>query len=113
MKEGFKKNGGVNEVSTKPKPNITPPAQNFQSVQRYDMWAAPSNPYYIKWFLDSIKKGKQIKDKPLVEAIYPIVDTKTCGPINGFPRADQFFCVCFNEKDQRRLWHILNGIKES
>lgn len=73
---------------------------------RYEMWAAPVNPEWCAWLVN------QRQDRPRIEAVYPIVDNETCGPIDGTPRDDQHFCVCFTPKDQRKVWLMLNGLEE-
>lgn len=77
---------------------------------RYVMWAAPSNPAWLGWvFRKNLEKDKD--NAPFPEAVYPIVDNDTCGIIDGEPRPDQYFCICFDADSQRKVFNALNGIK--
>lgn len=40
--------------------------------------------------------------------IWPIIDRETCGPIDGFPREDQFFAVAFTSASQAVIANALN-----
>jgi hypothetical protein len=42
------------------------------------------------------------------DTIWPIVDRKTCGTIDGFPRPDQMVCFCFESGEQARVARALN-----
>lgn len=76
---------------------------------RYVMWAAPANPSWLDWALKSAKTRE--KKAPFPDSIWPIVDNDTCGVIDGSPRPDQYFCICFDSESQKKVFDALNGIK--
>ena len=43
--------------------------------------------------------------------IWPIVDSEICGPINGFPRPDQWCAVAFDPDLQARICRLLNELE--
>lgn len=43
-----------------------------------------------------------------IDTIWPIVDNKTCGEINGEPRPDQFYCIAFSSEAQGNICRLLN-----
>jgi hypothetical protein len=40
---------------------------------------------------------------------WPIVDTKTCGEIDGEPREDQIYCIAFSHESQAHICKLLNN----
>lgn len=44
-----------------------------------------------------------------IDTIWPIVDNKNCGEIQGEPRSDQFFCIAFDFITQGIICNTLNN----
>lgn len=65
-------------------------------ARRFEMWAGFLSVGVLEEML-----GDPVTSEPLT--IYPIVDKKTCGPIDGYPRTDQFYAVTFSSKTQETV----------
>jgi hypothetical protein len=48
------------------------------------------------------------KDFEGIDILWPIIDNKNCGEINGEPRPDQFYCVAFSSESQAEICKLLN-----
>lgn len=46
------------------------------------------------------------------DTVWPIVDSETCGPIDGTPRPDQMLCWAPSSEKQVILFKILNGLED-
>lgn len=44
------------------------------------------------------------------DVVWPIVDTATCGPIDGYPRPEQMLCWCPSHEKQQALCAVLNVV---
>jgi len=70
-------------------------------MKRYHAWAGIGNMKMWESVLNDLLL-------PEVNAIWPIVDSETCGEIKGFPTPKQFFCVTFSSMDQQKVTDALN-----
>jgi hypothetical protein len=75
------------------------------------MWCGIVTKEYSDWIFDIFNGGNS--ECPKVDAIYPIVDSKTCGDFNGEPRPDQWLCACTSSEKQRFICDALNAAEEA
>ena len=68
------------------------------SKRRYEQWAGTGIP----------KEWKSFGFKDPSGIVWPIVDTETCGPIDGFPSPDQWYLVAFDSDVQAKILALLN-----
>jgi uncharacterized protein YdaU (DUF1376 family) len=78
---------------------------------RFSMWAGIVTGEYIGYIAD-ILHGNEA-ECPKIDAIYPIIDNKTCGVINGHPRVDQWLCACTSYENQSFICRALNAADEA
>lgn len=45
--------------------------------------------------------------------VWPIVDTETCGEIDGQPKPEQWCCIAFDANTQRLICDLLNNRNDS
>lgn len=82
----------------RPKPRTT--------NDRFQTWAGTTSKGVLERAL-----GLPITEEPLT--VWPIVDRETCGPINGFPRMDQWCAVTFSSEMQNTVARALEAYHES
>lgn len=68
---------------------------------------------YIAWCGTGWPRDWEIEHTNKLGVVWPIVDEKTCGPINGFPKPEQWCCVVFGDPVlQEEICHLLNAQEE-
>jgi hypothetical protein len=72
---------------------------------RYQAWAGVVT---SEWIEAACKQLSENIDFPPLDAIWPIVDSKSCGEIDGKPTPQQWFCIAFTPEDQRTICEALN-----
>ena len=65
---------------------------------RYEAWAGMGLP---KAWAENM--GREAGD-----SVWPIVDSETCGPINGWPTPEQMLCWCPSSEKQSQVLKELN-----
>lgn len=65
---------------------------------RYECWAGRGIPKEWEYFGFEDPSG----------VIWPIVDLETCGPIDGYPKPEQWYCVALDHNIQDRICRLLN-----
>ena len=69
-------------------------------TDRYQMWAGQGLP---KAWAENM--GVEPGD-----TVWPIVDSETCGAIDGFPKPDQMLCWCPSVEKQQTVFRLLNAL---
>lgn len=75
-------------------------AEPRTSNHRFQTWAGTTSMGVLERLL-----GIPETEEPLT--VWPIVDHETCGPINGFPRLDQWCAVAFSSEMQNTVARAL------
>lgn len=71
-------------------------------MKRYQSWAGTGWP----------RGFENMGIESVTGIVWPIVDNETCGEIDGYPTAEQWFCVAFDFKAQGVICDALNGAAE-
>lgn len=70
--------------------------------KRFEMWCGTGWPKgWVKAFNLKIPEDECV-------VVWPIVDTETCGNIDGFPKPEQWYCIAFTSESQLEICNLLN-----